>query len=67
MSRLLGSGLTLTQAKRYLDNKDEQAEIERLIQSSTSDQLGRNDTTTNTANNYVRSTRGRSLNQQTNK
>ena len=67
MTRLLGSGLTLTQAKRYLDNKDEQAEIERLIQSSTTDQIGRNDTTTSTANNYVRSTRGRGLNQQTNK
>ena len=67
MSRLLGSGLTLTQAKRYLDNKDEQAEIERLIQSSSTDQHDRNDSTTNTANNFVRSTRGRSLTQQTNK
>ena len=67
MTRLLGSGLTLTQAKRYLDNKDEQAEIERLIQSSTTDQIGRKDTTTSTATNYVRSTRGRSLNQQINK
>jgi hypothetical protein len=46
MSRLLASGLTLTDARKYLDNKAEQAEIERRM--SNPNQRSSNDDTRQT-------------------